>query len=124
MLEDILIPIAFFGTVTLIVYFTIQAQIKQNRNEHEERMLALEKGVDIPLTPEKKKEKNPYVWPFILIALGLAIAVRSILEGDFSLSWSLIPLLMGVGLLIAHYIFQRQKEKDEKKEDFPSNPVA
>ncbi len=133
-MTEIIIPIAFFATAILIVYFAIQARSKQNQHEHEERMMALEKGVDIPMLPAKRRSggsdeddpghRNPYVWPLVLISLGLAIAVRSLLEGDFSLSWSLIPLLIGVGLLLAHHLFQKQKEKHEKIEDTSHDHIA
>lgn len=131
---DIIIPIAFFATTILIVYFAIQARLKQNQNEHEERMLALEKGVEIPMSPGKRKNgtfdencpknRNPYLWPIVLIALGTAMIVRSILSGDFDVSWSLIPLLIGIGLIVAHHLFQKQKEKHNKNEDSSLDHIA
>ncbi|MBT3232368.1 MAG: hypothetical protein HN356_06085 [Calditrichaeota bacterium] len=133
-MTDIIIPIVFFATSVLIVYFAIQARTKQNQNEHEERMLALEKGVEIPMSPGRRKNvtsdednpkhRNPYIWPIVLISLGTAMIARSMLSGDFDISWSLIPFLIGIGLLVAHQLFQKQKEKREKNEDSSPDHIA
>jgi len=76
--------------------------------------------VDIPLlpaTPENKKDRNPYVSPFVFIAIGLAMVIGNILEGDFELFWSFIPLFIGGGMLLAHYFFRKQHKRGESTSD-------
>jgi len=100
-MEDILIPIAFFAACVTIVYLLIQAKMKRAKMEHEERMLAMEKGIPVP-PRNKESVHNPYKWPIILIALGIAWLGASIVQGDQDFLWALLPLIVGVGLLLAH----------------------
>ena len=119
-IEDILIPLSFFAAVVLIVYFAIQARMKRNQLLHEERMLAIEKGVDIPMVPVRIKRRNPYVWPLVFIGLGLAWILGNIFEGDYDISWGLIPLLIGAGLLIANSLVHRSSKDRSDDSDADS----
>lgn len=114
-------PVAFFATVILIVYLALQARSKRNEMEHKERMLALERGVDIPITPshhqKERKCRNPYAWPFAFIGIGLAMVLGNLFAGDFELTWSFIPLFIGAGLLIAHYLYYKRQQTPEKREE-------
>jgi hypothetical protein len=112
-LEDVLVPIAFFATVVLIVWFRIQATIKRNKMYHEERMLALEKGVSVPLqhTPEKEKTRNPFAWPLALIGMGLAWAVVGLIKEQESATWSLVLIGLGGGMLLARILYLRHLKK-------------
>lgn len=100
-MEDILVPIAFFAACVAIVNFSIQAKMKRAKMEHEERMLAMEKGIPVP-PRAREAAKNPYKWPIILIALGVAWLGASLVQGDEDFLWALLPLIVGAGLLIAH----------------------
>jgi len=109
-MEDILVPIAFFAACVTIVNFSIQAKMKRAKMEHEERMLAMEKGIPVPLRV-REATKNPYKWPIILIALGIAWLGASLVQGDEDFLWALLPLIVGVGLLIAHQRTVREAQK-------------
>jgi len=78
-------------------------------------MLAIEKGVDIPLSPSsaprKERHRNPYLWAFILIGLGIAMMFSDILGGDFDFGAKLIPLMIGLAMLLAHSVFTKYKKK-------------
>lgn len=115
---ELLAPLGFFALVALIVYFAIQAHHKRNKMEHEERMLALEKGVDItmsPSHPKKIKHRNPYAWPFVLIASGLAIVAGVIIQGDFKeMIWGLVCLFIGAAMMLAHRYYMKEKKADSK----------
>ncbi len=114
-LTEILIPMSFFATVVLIVYLVNQSRLKRSEHEHQERMLSIEKGVDIPISsPRETKVRNPYAWPFAFIAIGLALVLGNILVGVFELTWSFIPLFIGVGLLLAHFIYRKHSKQDKE----------
>lgn len=91
---------------------------KRNEMEHQERMLAIEKGVPLPTPPpQAEKSKNPYLWGFILIGFGLAMVIAMIIKGDNDWGWGLIFLLPGIGILAASLLFARQKEKNGGKQN-------
>lgn len=114
-LTEILIPMSFFASIVLIVYLVNQSRLKRSEHEHQERMLAIEKGVDIPIiSPRETKVRNPYAWPFAFIAIGLALVLGNILMGIFELTWSFIPLFIGVGLLLAHFIYRKHSLQDRE----------
>jgi len=114
MLTGILISIGFFAAIVVMVYFGVKGWIKRNQMEHEERMLAIEKGAEIPMAPTRVK--NPYVWPLVLIALGIAMIIGMALSGDADQDWAwgFLPMLIGVGMLIARSIFRKQQKKEEE----------
>jgi preprotein translocase subunit YajC len=114
-LTEILIPMSFFASIVLIVYFVNMNRTKRSEHEHQERMLAIEKGNDIPIFPKREtKIRNPYAWPFAFIAIGLALVMGNIISGVFDLTWSFIPLFIGAGLLIAHFIYRKHSQQDKK----------
>ncbi len=117
-MEEIIIPIAFFATVVLIVYFTVKYNNKTKKMEHEERMLAIEKGVAMPEMPKKKKQKeyNSFMSPFILIGIGLGFLAVWIFDTGWSTFGGYIAFFMGVGMLAAHLLNQKYKKKSEEKE--------
>jgi len=118
-MEEWLVPIAFFATVATIIHFVIQSNLKRTKMEHEERMLAIERGIPLPPHPEKKV-RNPYKWPAILIAIGLAMFYAMLVQGDDDWAWGVMPILIGVGLVMAHLRNMRDRHKQEKAKELPS----
>lgn len=116
-MEDILVPIAFFACAAFIVWTLIQSNMKRAQMMHEERMLAIERGVAMP-DMGTRKQKNPYKWPFILIGIGLAWAVAVMIRGGESYGWALLPLFIGSGLLIAHR-YQTRDRKPRPEDTLP-----
>jgi len=57
-MEEVLIPLALFAMTGSIVYFAVNGKVKQKKMEHDERMLAIERGVDIPLSPSSTPKKS------------------------------------------------------------------
>ncbi len=126
---EFLIPIigtlSFFGTVVLIVYISVQAYSRKNKYLHEEKMLAIDKGVDVPMVTEvkgKHKQHNPFVWPFIFIGVGLALVIGDIIDADYD-TISVIPLFIGSGMLLAHYLMRKDKKKAENEIEAEEAPV-
>ncbi len=111
-LTSILIPISFFVTVVVIIYLYLSARLKRNQFIHEERMAAIEKGVNIPMAPAPERWRNPFVWPLILIAIGIAL----IIAPEVEYAWALGFILVGAALLASHFLFQHQAKKREQDE--------
>jgi len=117
-MEDLLVPIAFFAAVVLTVYFVVHANLKRLRMEHEERMLAIERGTPLPPKPERKI-RNPYKWPVILIALGVAIIFALLMEGDDDWPWGLLPFLIGFGMILSHRHLMRERRQHNAALEMP-----
>ncbi len=103
-----MIPIfAVLGGVTIAI-FAIISRYRQNKLNHELKMKALEKGVEIPMEPASAKpgEKVYNIMlnirnGIILLAIGLGVGLGLYLTtGIENASWSLILILLGVGFLI------------------------
>lgn len=105
--------IAILGGVVIAV-MAMKHRLKRNQLEHAERMLAIEKGVQLPpsmIAPASRG--NPYIWGLILIGFGLAMMIAMIIEGESDWGWGLIFLLPGLGILAANVLYTRDRKKDE-----------
>ncbi|MCF7810980.1 hypothetical protein K9N50_08315 [bacterium] len=98
--------------VVLVVYFIVQYANKRKQFEHDERMLAIEKGANIPIAPPK--EKNPYIWPFVFMGAGLALFIGLLAAGD-EWYWGLAFMLIGGGMLAARLLAAKQKKAKENE---------
>ena len=108
-MEDIIVPIAFFGTCAFLIWMSANIKMKRSQMEHEERMLAMEKGIPLPVRPVDKV-RNPYKWPIVLIAVGVAMLIGMIYDGNDSWAWGFLPLLTGIGMIISHRYMQRDRK--------------
>jgi hypothetical protein len=112
--------------VILLVIWHLRAKRRQKRQEwiHQERMMALEKGIPLPELPSLEENGgrkmfsfdrpvNPR-WPLgvsaILISGGIGTALAMFLSGnsEYKQVWSfgLIPVFLGIGLVL-HYRLTR-----------------
>jgi hypothetical protein len=117
MLIPIISILAGFG----IAIVAFRMRMKRNQLEHEERMLALEKGLPVPppSTPPVKK-RNPYIWGFVLMAFGLALSLGIMSEGDPDWVYGGLFFFPGAAILIANLLHQRDLRRMEKTETHPS----
>ncbi len=126
-MEEVFIPISMFGAAVMIVYFAINAQFKRRQLEHKQRMLALEKGVDLPPslieeTVKKPKPQNPYTAGLVWIGIGVGLVLYGFLfpaewcAGPGFYSIGAIPLCIGVALLIANSLNQKRLAREKKEE--------
>jgi hypothetical protein len=113
----ITIPLlCILGGVAISITAIVMAGRKKEL-KHKERVVAMEKGIEIPA--EKREEKRPeylsnrsggLVMTFIGIALTIALWATAGKDGGV---WGLIPLGIGVGLLISSAL--EKKEIDTKQ---------
>ncbi len=131
-MEDILVPISMFGAAVLIVYFAINAQFKRRQLEHKQRMLAIEKGMEVPPSlieerPKKPKHHNPYTAALVWIGIGVGLVLYGFLfptewcAGPGFYSFGVIPLCIGIALLIANSLNQKRLAREKKEEQAMSS---
>jgi F0F1-type ATP synthase membrane subunit a len=110
----VLIPItAVIGTVIIIIVLMI-LQMREKELKHKEKMLAMEKGIEIPEDQVKEKKKRPrylsirmvgYVFAFIGASIFLGILVSS---GVKDAVWGFIPLFFGLALLLSAHLEKKE----------------
>ncbi|MDP8238021.1 MAG: hypothetical protein P9X24_02940 [Candidatus Hatepunaea meridiana] len=110
------VTIIAIAATALIVYWIIKTSEKRKTLEHEQRMLAIEKGADIPMLPPKIR--NPYAWPFVLMGIGLALIIGGIVYQEGVWVFGLILAMIGGGILSANLLLKKQKKDKEDKEAF------
>jgi|GEM_PF-1361438 len=109
-----MIPIfAVLGGI-LIAIFAIISRYRRSKLNHELKIKALEKGVEIPMEPASVKPGDKVYNimlnirnGIILLAVGLGVGLGLYLTaGVENASWSLILILLGVGFLIYGFILK------------------
>lgn len=107
----IFIPILAVVGVFAVVITSVIVGGKSKELEHQERLLAMEKGIDLP-EPKEKRKRPRYLairaWGLVLFALGIAVLIGISAEAGFKHGlWGLTPLLVGLSLLLAASIEKR-----------------
>jgi hypothetical protein len=123
-LEDIILPIVGMSIPIVAMFIALaiarSALAQRTRRyelEHQERLLAIEKGAPLPpLTMPPQRIRNPYVWGFILISIGVAMCLAMLIEGDEDWGWGLLFLLPGIAVLAANLLYLKLYLKREKQE--------
>lgn len=101
----VLIPIVTIICVFAFVITAIIIEGRQKEMRHRERVLAMEKGLDIPVEPPKKKPPRYLAiraWGLVFTLLGLALVIG--ISGAAGIRhgvWGLVPGMIGVALLVA-----------------------
>ena len=113
----VMIPITAImgGIVIAIVAIVISGRKKEL--EHKERLLAMEKGIEIPQPPTRECRpayQGNRSGGFVMTFIGIAITVANWTVGGTKAGvWGLIPLAIGVGLLISAAVEKKEAEKRE-----------
>jgi len=101
----IFIPIlAVIGTFAMIITVIIMGN-REKELKHRERLIAMEKGIEIP--QETAREKRPAyltlrAWGLVLLGIGLVLFFALWMQVGFKYSiWGLMPAAIGTGLLIS-----------------------
>lgn len=111
----ILIPIlAVIGTFAMIITVIVVSG-REKELKHKERLVAMEKGIEIPEEPLKVKRpafKSLRAWGLVLLFLGIVVFFALWAQVAFKISlWGLGPAAVGAALLIA-----AAKEQGEYRE--------
>jgi len=107
--EEIFIPITLFFVGFGIAAIAMFSKMKKNQADHDERMLAIEKGAPLPEQPiERPKPKNPYIWGFVLIAFGLTMVLAMFMEGESDWGWGFIFFAIGIAILAANLLHRKE----------------
>lgn len=112
----VMIPIvALFGGV-IIAIVAIIAGAKNKELEHKEKIVAMEKGIELPRAEQEERRvhvgRRAAGLVFVGLGISLTIAIW-VAAGAIGGVWGLVPLFIGIGLLIAAAI--DKKEYEERK---------
>lgn len=126
----ILIPIISIilglGTAMLAIYLSYRRRKQMFTLYHQERMAAIDKGIDLPPLPDaffgdpsaslggRQYLRKGLVWLFIGVAVGVSLYVNGQAKEAF---FALIPSGVGLAYLIYYFIEGR---KDAPKAEAPS----
>lgn len=123
-LEDIIIPLIAivcpFIMVCVIIFIIASNATKRRQRKYDMVEKAIENGVEIPEyvfreAPEKddaKTGKSTLNNAVILIAVGIAVTLFFIINGDYEVAaLSSVILLLGIGKLIVYILDARSEKK-------------
>jgi hypothetical protein len=115
----VLIPLgAMMGGIIIAIIAVIAAGRKKEL-EHKERLLAMEKGIEIPQpsVPEcRPAYQSNRTAGFVMTLLGIALTIAIwAVAGSRGGVWGLIPLAIGIGLLISAAVEKKEWEKKESR---------
>lgn len=112
-MEDILIPLAFFGTVALIFWLVVSFRHRGRADRQQTIRLALEKGANLtpelmkslsePEPPKNKDLRSGLIWMSLAVGLalcGLAVPDPSGYALRGCLSGAAFPFSIGVAYLV------------------------
>lgn len=110
----ILIPIITVIGVFAMIITVVIVSGREKELKHKERVLAMEKGMEIPVEPVRPKRpayKSLRAWGLVLLFLGIVLFFALWVQVDFDVSlWGLMPAAIGAALLLA--AAKEQKEQD------------
>lgn len=125
----IFIPILMVLGGVLIAITAIIVSGRKKDLEHRERLIALEKGLPVPEPPQRPRRpvhSARRAGGLVMTGIGIAITLGMIGAEGWDEGWpGLVPLLIGVGLLIAAFLDKREYEQEREREDRKArdNPV-
>lgn len=111
-MNGIIFTILFLALLTagFLAWFFI------HKSKEKERLIMLEKGMEIPQPESKVKSGFTFPWlktGILLVSLSIGLFIGIMLEYHFDQYWGAPPLFMvlfgGFGMIIAHFI-SNQKE--------------
>lgn len=111
-MDELLVPIAFFGSIFGILYVYL---ITRNK----ERLAMIEKGYELGTNQNREPEKRPYVilrYALLMIGIGIGAFLGWNMQFWFGMNpvFSGIALVFvggGIGLLISYVIQMRAEKK-------------
>jgi len=109
---EFLVPIAFFGTVVLIIYLILRRK---------ERANLIEKGQTAAIFDMRKNVPQELKWGMLMIGIGIGILIGRILAlntmmGEEESLFSMIFLCGGISLVVYHVIANGLEKKNRTGE--------
>jgi len=106
------IPIIFvIGAIAVTITALILDAGRKDR-KHRERLLAMEKGIELPEEPVKTSPPRYFAmraWGFVFTFIGIATFIGITSEEGLKHGvWGLMPLSIGVALLVAAYLEKKE----------------
>jgi len=111
----VMIPItAIMGGFAIAIVAIIMGARKKEL-EHKERLIAMEKGIEIPQT-QQPEARPPYrsnrTAGLVMTLIGVAVTIANwTVAGAKGGVWGFIPLAIGIGLLISSALEKNEVEK-------------
>jgi hypothetical protein len=98
--------VAVFGTLLLILIVVLmdnKSRRIRSKLLHDERMLALEKGLPVPMElGDFGKKRRPYVRGLVFLAVGLGLmSFGGVTGDDETIGFAFIPAMIGIALIVA-----------------------
>jgi Flp pilus assembly protein TadB len=105
-MEGVLIPLGAFAMVVLMVWIVIS-------RGHKERMELIKQGINPDTTKVSTPGTGSLLWGLLLAAVGLGLVITFITGhgDDETLSFGLVLLLGGVGLIVYYVLTKPQRER-------------
>ncbi len=106
------IPIIFvLGAIAVTITAMILDSSRKER-EHKEKLLAMEKGIELPEKPVKSSPPRYLAmraWGFVFSLLGITLVIGITAEAGIQHGvWGLTQLSIGIALLVAAYLEKKE----------------
>lgn len=111
-MNGIIFTILFLALLTagFLAWFFI------HKSKEKERLMMLEKGMELPQPEHKEKSGFTFPWlktGILLVCLSIGLMIGIIMEEYFAQYWGAPPLFMilfgGFGMIIAHFIRDKKE---------------
>lgn len=136
MLSDVLGALIGLITVSGLLLLVLIVVIMDNRTRrmrvkllHEERMLALDKGLPVPMDYQDgvSRKRRPYVRGLVFLGIGLAMLMWSGWASDDKdlAGMGMVPMMIGIALIIGDKLNERKGQAKPPTEttDYATEPV-
>jgi hypothetical protein len=118
MLDDVLGALIGLTVVSGLLLLVLIVVIMDNRNKrmrvkllHEERMLALEKGLPVPMDYHDgvSKKRRPYVRGLVFFGIGIAMLAWYGMSRDSDLGgMAMVPTMIGLALIAGDWLNEKR----------------
>ncbi len=136
MLSDVMGALIGLVTVSGLLLLVLIVVIMDNRTRrmrvkllHEERMVALEKGLPVPMDYQDgmTRKRRPYVRGLVFLGIGVAMLLWSGWASDDAdlAGMGMVPTMIGIALIIGDKLNERKDnaKSPTARDDYATEPV-
>lgn len=136
MLSDVMGALIGLVTVSGLLLLVLIVVIMDNRTRrmrvkllHEERMVALEKGLPVPMDYQDgmSRKRRPYVRGLVFLGIGVAMLLWSGWASDDAdlAGMGMVPTMIGIALIIGDKLNERKDnaKSPAARDDYATEPV-